>query len=357
LDRRWLTNDGPYVREFESAIADLHQVRHCIAMASGTVALEVAVRACGISGEAILPSFTFIATAHCLAWLGIAPVFCDIERQGHHIAPNCIDSLVTSETTGMIAVHTWGRPANVEALEAIARRRGLRLIFDAAHAFMCSDHGRMIGGSGSCEILSFHATKVLNTLEGGAVLTNDDALAEQLRLMRNFGFRTYDDVGLVGTNGKMNEVAAAMGLTLLESMPEILDRNRRVYEAYQNSLAGVAGVEMLPFESGERRNLQYVVVLIDEAEAGLARDDLQAVLHAENILARRYFYPGCHRMDPYSHPGWDLPVTDDVAARVLVLPAGAAMSESDAECVASIIEKATASAPHLRGFLAQRSVV
>src|SRR5438552_5033660 len=212
LDSRCLTNDGPFVKEFEQRIADLVGVKHCIAMCNGTVALEIAIRALGMTGEVIVPSFTFIATAHALQWQGITPVFCDIDPRTHTLDPNKVENLITPRTTGVIGVHVWGHTCNIDALAEITARHGLKLIFDAAHAFACSYKGRMIGSFGNAEVFSFHATKFFNTFEGGAVVTNDDELAAKIRLMKNFGFSGYDTVSYIGTNGKMNEVSAAMGL-------------------------------------------------------------------------------------------------------------------------------------------------
>src|SRR5258707_15408547 len=213
LERKWLTNGGRYVAEFERRIAELCGVEHCVAMCNGTVALEIAVRALGMTAEVIVPSFTFIATAHALQWQEITPVFCDIDARTHTIDPKQIEKMITPRTSGIIGVHTWGRVCDVEALEAIARRRNLHLLFDAAHAFACSHKGRPIGGFGRCEVFSFHATKFFNSFEGGAVVTNDDSLAEKMRLMRNFGFRGNEHVIYIGTNGQMTEVCAAMDLT------------------------------------------------------------------------------------------------------------------------------------------------
>ena len=173
LDRRWLTNDGPYVQEFERKIAKLVGVKHCLAICNATVALEIAVRAAGLSGEVIVPSMTFIATAHCLQWQEITPVFCDIDPKTHNIDPAKIERLITPRTSGILGVHLWGRACNIEALSEISRQYGLKLLFDAAHAFGCGYQGKMIGGFGNAEIFSFHATKFFNTLEGGAVVTND----------------------------------------------------------------------------------------------------------------------------------------------------------------------------------------
>jgi dTDP-4-amino-4,6-dideoxygalactose transaminase len=254
IDSRWLTNDGPLVREFERTVAATLDVPYCVAMCNGTVALEIAIRAAGLEGEVIVSPFTFVATAYALQWQRITPVFCDIDPRTHNIDPERVEELITPRTTGILAVHLWGRPAPVDALEEIAARHGLRLLFDAAHAFGCSHGGRMIGGFGAAEVLSFHATKVVNSFEGGAIVTADGELAEVARLMRNHGFADYDDVAHVGTNGKLSEVAAAMGLTSLESMADFVAANRRNHEAYRAGLAGVEGIELLAYDEGESCN-------------------------------------------------------------------------------------------------------
>jgi dTDP-4-amino-4,6-dideoxygalactose transaminase len=339
LDRRWLTNDGPYVQEFERELASLLGVRHCVAMCNGTVALEVAIRASGLSGEVIVPAFTFIATAHALQWQGISPVFCDVDPVTHALDPRRVEALITPRTTGIIGVHLWGEPCQVEALSAIARAHDLRLIFDAAHAFLCSHGGRMIGNFGDAEVLSFHATKFFNTFEGGAVVTNDDELGASLRLMRNFGFVGYDNVASIGTNGKMSDVSAAMGLTGLESLDEFVAVNSRNFKQYKRELADVPGVRLLPVDESERRNYQYVVLEIDDSVTRISRDQLLAILWAENVRARRYFYPGCHRMEPYRSTlpdaAFRLPQTERLVRRVLVLPTGTAL---DADAISTVCQ-------------------
>src|SRR6185312_10178031 len=236
---RWLTNDGPLVQDFESRVAQAVGVRHCVAMCNATIALEIAIRALGLKGEVIVPSFTFVATAHALQWQEITPVFCDIDPETCNIDPARVSELITPRTTGIIGVHLWGRPCNTQALVEIARERGLRLLYDASHAFGCSHRGRMIGSFGDAEVFSFHATKFINTLEGGAILTRSDELAEKARLMRNFGFVNYDKVTHVGTNGKMNEMSGAMGLTSLEDMAHFIEVNKANYRAYREGLADV----------------------------------------------------------------------------------------------------------------------
>lgn len=343
LDRRWLTNQGIYVQEFEREVAALAGVRHCVAMCNATVALEIAIRALGMKGEVIVPSFTFVATAHALQWQEITPVFCDVDPRTHTLDPARVEELITPRTTGILGVHLWGRACDVDALTEIARRRGLKLLFDAAHAFGCTRGGRSVGSFGDAEVFSFHATKFLNSFEGGAVVTDDDVLAARVRLMKNFGFADYDDVVYVGTNGKMNEASAAMGLTSLESMSEFVAANRRNHERYARGLEGIPGISLLRYDPREASNYQYVVLEVDEG-GELDRDTLQQVLHAENVFARRYFYPGCHRMEPYRsyfpQARLHLPQTERLVRRVLSLPTGTAVDEEDVDEICGIVRVA-----------------
>jgi dTDP-4-amino-4,6-dideoxygalactose transaminase len=352
LDRVWFTNNGPYVQEFETKLAAFVGVRHCVAMCNGTVALEIAIRALGLTGEVIVPSFTFIATAHALQWQEITPVFCDINPRTHNLDPGQVEKMITPRTSGIIGVHTWGRSCDIAALEAIARGRNLQLLFDAAHALGCSYKGKSIGGFGRCEVFSFHATKFFNTFEGGAVLTNDDVLAEKMRLMRNFGFHGYDNVIYIGTNGKMTEVCAAMGLTSLESVDEFIETNHRNHSAYQRELDGIPGVSVMAYGERERANYQYIVLEVDERAAGLSRDELVNVLSAENVLARRYFFPGCHRMEPYRsyfpHAALVLPETERLCRRVMLLPNGTSVDEPAISQMCQIIRTAVSNAPAVR---------
>jgi dTDP-4-amino-4,6-dideoxygalactose transaminase len=352
LDRNWLTNDGPYVREFEQRITQFTGARHCVAMCNGTISLEIAIRALGLTGEVIVPSFTFVATAHSLQWQEITPVFCDINPQTHNLDSAQVEKMITPRTSGIIGVHTWGRPCDIEALEAIARRRNLQLLFDAAHAFGCSYRGKAIGGFGRCEIFSFHATKFFNSFEGGAVVTNDDALAAKMRLMRNFGFSGNDNVIYIGTNGKMTEVCAAMGLTSLESVAEFMAVNRRNHLSYTRGLSGIPGVSLMPYDKTEAANWQYIVLEVEEGETRLARDELVEVLTAENVLARRYFFPGCHQMEPYRsyfpHAVLVLPETQKLCRRVMVLPNGTSVNEEAILQICQIIKLAISSTAEVK---------
>lgn len=342
FDRRWLSNNGPLVQEFEKRVADYHSVKHCVSMCNGTVALEIAIRALGLYGEVIVPSYTFIATAHALSWQAITPVFADIASDTHNLDPEAVRRMITPRTSGIIGVHLWGRPAPVHALQQIADEHGLKLMFDAAHAFGCSHGGKMIGNFGECEVLSFHATKFFNTFEGGAVLTNNDELAEKMRLMRNFGFSGYDNVIHPGTNGKMIEIAAAMGLVNLDAIGNVIEANQRNHQTYCEGLMGLPGINVLDFDDAEQNNFQYVVMEVGD-ECPLSRDRIIDALHAENILARKYFWPGCHNMKPYHelypHAGMLLPNTRTVADRVVVLPTGTTMTEDMVRTVVLVIRR------------------
>ena len=341
LDRRWLTNHGPYVEEFERRVAGLLGVRHCVATCNATMALQVAARALGLHGEVIVPSFTFVGTVHALSWLGLTPVFCDIDARSHNIDPQQVEALITRRTTAILGVHLWGRPCDVSRLEAIAARHGLRLLFDAAHGLGCALGNQMIGTFGDAEVLSFHATKVANAFEGGVITTNDAAIAARARMLCNFGFVDEDLTASEGINGKMSEASAAMGLTSLDSLDRFIETNRRNAAAYEHGLADLPGVKLLAYDDRQKHNQHYVVVEIDEQTAAIDRDLLQRILRAENVLARRYFFPGCHRLEPYRtlYPtaGRRLLQTEMVAARVLQLPTGTAVGTEAIDEICAIV--------------------
>lgn len=340
VERGWLTNNGPLVQDLERRIERLLGVAHCVAMCNGTIALEIAIRALGLRDEVIVPSYTFVATAHALHWQAITPVFSDIDPTTHNLDPDAVRRMITPRTTGIIGVHLWGRAAPISALQDIADEHGLQLMFDAAHAFGCKHQGTTIGGFGRCEVLSFHATKIFNTFEGGAVVTNDVQLADTMRLMRNFGFAGYDNVVHPGTNGKMPEINAAMGLINLDALADFIAANRATYEAYDNAIAGINGLRLLRYEEADAPNYQYVVLEV-EPEFRTGRDDIVATLQAENVLARKYFWPGCHRMQPYwdlyPHAGLLLPATEDLAGRIVVLPTGPSISPETCHLIGRIL--------------------
>jgi dTDP-4-amino-4,6-dideoxygalactose transaminase len=356
LDRRWLSNNGPSVQELERKIEKLMGVKHCITMCNATVALDIASRALEFHGEVIIPSFTFIATAHALQWQGVTPVFCDVDPETHNMDPRRVEELITPRTTGILGVHVWGRPCAVEELTSIAARHNLKLLYDAAHAFGSSYDGKMVGNFGSAEVFSFHATKFFNTLEGGAVVTNDDELAGRIRLMTNFGFKNYDTVKYLGTNAKMNEISAAMGLTGLESLDEFISVNHHHYKSYQRLLAGLPGIKMIEYDEAEKNNYQYIVIEIDEAVTHVSRDAINDILHAENVLSRRYFYPGCHQMEPYisnfPDAGLSLKETEKLTLKVLQLPTGTAVGDLEVNRICELISFILLNADKIRERMA-----
>lgn len=342
LDNEWLTNNGPMVQEFEQRIAEYLGVKHCLAMCNGTIALEIAIRALKLEGEVIVPSWTFVATAHALYWQGITPVFADIHPATHNLDPDAVRSMITPRTSGIIGVHLWGRAAPVDELQVLADEHDLKLMFDAAHAFGSTYKGQTIGRFGACEVLSFHATKSFNTFEGGAVVTNDDELADTMRLMRNFGFSGYDNVIYPGTNGKMIEVSAAMGLTNLDSYADVVNINKRNHLAYTVALSCIPGISLLAYDSTEANSHHYVVIEVDPSCA-VTRDQIVTALHAENVLARKYFWPGAHRMKPYSeifpHANLLLKNTEFIANKVLILPSGVVATVEDITTIGAIIKQ------------------
>lgn len=346
LDRGWLSNGGPLVQEFESRVAAIAGTRHCVITCNATLALQVMLRAADLRGEIIVPSLTFAATAHAASWLGLTPVFCDVDPRTGTIDAEHARRLVNRRTAAILAVHLWGRPNALDELAEVAAATGVRLFYDAAHAFGVTWRGRPIGGFGDAEVFSFHSTKFVNSFEGGAIVTDDDELAERSVALRNFGITGPDLVSYVGVNAKMSEASAAMGLTSLDSMEEFRAHNARVYHAYQAGLAGITGVTMVAFDERERNNYQYVVLEIDDDAAPMTRELLRQVLVEEKVLVRRYFYPGCHRMAPYrGHTR--LPHTEMLADRSLVLPTGMAVSEPDAARVCALVRFAVAHAAEL----------
>jgi dTDP-4-amino-4,6-dideoxygalactose transaminase len=339
FDRNYLTNNGPLVVELEKKVAEYHKVKHCIATCNGTVALEVAIKSLGLSGEVIVPSFTFIATAHALNWLGVTPIFVDIDPNTHNIDVDSVRCAITKNTTAIIAVHLWGRINSVEGLKNIADECNIKLIYDAAHAFGCTYNGTMVGNFGDCEILSFHATKIFNSFEGGAIMTNDSELAKKARLMRNFGFSGEDNVVSIGTNGKMSEISAAMGLSNISHVDKLIYKNYKNYKIYSEEIDKIPQISLLKFDNYERNNYHYIVIELGK-NCSVSRDYLIKVLRYENILARRYFWPGCHKSKPYSDYSKNselvLKNTDIVSNNIIVLPSGA-INERDIKTITKII--------------------
>lgn len=341
LDERWLSNNGRKLETFERRLSERLGGLHVVATCNATLGLQIAMRALGIEGEVVLPALTFVATAHAVAWEGLTPVFADVDVESLCMGPAEAAARIGPETGALLGVHLWGRSGEVEGLERLARERELPLLFDAAHTLGCERDGKPLAACGDAAVLSFHATKIANSFEGGAIVTADREMAERAATMRNFGFVDEDEIVGLGTNAKLSEAGAAMGLASLDGLDGFLAASRANYAAYAEALADVPGVTLLAFDPPESFNCHYVVIDVDPAAAGLGRDELRAVLVAENVLARRYFYPGCHRVPPYDRlPQPALPVTERVLDRCLSLPTGTAVAPEDAAAIGRLIRLA-----------------
>jgi dTDP-4-amino-4,6-dideoxyglucose len=352
LDNEWLSNMGPLMYEFEARVAELAGTRHCVSLCNATVALQMLVGDIATAGEpgdeVIVPALTFPATAHAVHWRGLRPVVADVDPVTGLIDPDEVEKLITPRTRAIIGVHLWGQACDVQRLEKIAEGYRLRLYFDAAPAFGCTSGDTPIGGFGDAEVFSFHATKVVNTFEGGAIVTDDDDLAERMRSMRNFGFGRSGRVELAGTNAKLNEASAAMGLTSLDALAETIVHNRANYQAYRAALADIPGVWPVEYDERHRNSHHYMMVTVDEAFAGLHRDVLLDVLRAENILAQPYFTEAMHQLQPYADesPGV-LANAEVLCAQLLALPTGPKVSADDVEVICDVVRAAVANGPEV----------
>lgn len=338
MDRHWLSNDGPLVAEMENRFADFLQIKHCIAVANATLGLQLAAKALDVKGEVIIPSFTFIGTAHALAWIGLKVVFCDVLPENHTIDPKDVEAKISENTGAIVGVHLWGNASEIDALQKIADRFDVPLIFDAAHAIGSTYKKQRLGGFGNLSVFSLHATKAINSLEGGLMTTNDDKLAEKIRLLRNYGFVDMDQVAMLGINAKMNEFSAAMGITNLQGYDRLRVHNHELHIAYREGISGLKGISMLMPSEQEEHNYHYAVLKVDDA-ASIRRDTLHRILVAEKVCARRYFRPGCHQCPPYKHFSKNimLPVTEQLSSTLLQLPTGLQISLEKAECLSALI--------------------
>jgi dTDP-4-amino-4,6-dideoxygalactose transaminase len=303
-----------------------------------------------------MPSFTFIASAQSLSWNGIQPVFCDIDPITHQIATDQLDSLVDAHVTGIMGVNLWGGVCDPISLEKFSNEHSLKLYFDSAHAFGCIVNNTKVANFGSIEIFSFHATKILNATEGGCLCTNDDAIAAKLRNIRS-SYGAGEPVPVVKTsNGRMSEAQAVIALMSLEDFPKNQQNNEFLFRKYEAELKGIPGIRLVHPAGVTFSNYQYIVFEVDEDTFGISRDSLIAVLKAENVNARRYFYPGTHRSigynDRYTMDAYRLPVTDHICASCIQLPIGAMVNEQDVKMICELINESHAKSHRLRSFFA-----
>jgi dTDP-4-amino-4,6-dideoxygalactose transaminase len=343
LERRRFTNNGPFVAELEEIVSARLGVAECVAVSNATIGLQLVLSALAVTGEVVVPSWTFIATPHAAQISGLRVRFVDVDRSTHTVSPEHLRRLVNDDTAAIIGVHLFGQPCDVAALEDIAGPLDIPVIYDAAHALGVNTETTPIGNHGEAEVFSLHATKFVHGFEGGLITTNDKALADELRLLRNFGFTNSGRVARLGMNAKLSEIHAAMAVTQFESMDKLREINATRHTAYSAGTESIPGLELFQPDAAVR-NDQYVVFDVEPAVTGITRDELIVVLEAEGVLARRYFAPGCHRQMPYviEQPGagrW-LPGTEELCERTLVLPTGPNMSVSDVEIVTEVLASA-----------------
>ena len=343
---QWLTNDGQQHVRLTQAIADYLAVPNVSLFNNGTIALLAAVRALGMRGEVITTPFTFPATPHAISWSGATPVFCDIDPRTMTLDPARVEELITPRTTGILAVHVYGIPCDVVALQAIANRRGLKLVYDAAHAFGTKINGVGIGNFGDASMFSFHATKLFHSAEGGAITTPKADHKAAFDHLKNFGILNQEEVDVVGINGKMNELQAALGLSVLDCVADELARRRLIIARYRERLAGLEGLTLMPEPAGVESSCQYFVVRIDHKTFGASRDDVFDTLKTYNVLARKYFFPLCTDYACYSDlpsaAEGRLPVASEVVQQVLCLPLYGTLPLSTVDTICDIVRQTQA---------------
>lgn len=336
----WLTNNGPVVQRYQKALCEHCGTENLCLFNNGTLALQIALQGMQISGEVITTPFTFVATTHALYWNKIRPVFVDIEPEHYTLDPAKVEAAITPWTTAILAVHVYGYPCRHAELADIARRHNLRLMYDAAHAFDVKVAGQPIGQLGDLSMFSFHSTKLYHSIEGGMLTFADGGLKKTFDYLKNFGFDGETEVVMPGTNAKMNEFQALMGLQVLEHLPTLIDKRRRITELYRAMLAKIPGIILPPLPPANvAYNYAYFPVEIDEAEFGLCRDALYTRLKEFNVFTRRYFYPllcdfACYRSVPVHVP---IPVARQVAQRILTLPIYDSLALADVERICELI--------------------
>lgn len=340
---RWLTNAGPFHNQLEEALARHLDVPHLSLFCNGTIALVVALQALRISGEVITTPFTFVATTHSLLWNGIKPVFVDIKQDTFNLDPDRIEAAITPQTTAILPVHCYGNPCDVERIQRIADRYGLKVIYDAAHAFGVKNGGTSLLRAGDLTMLSFHATKSFNTFEGGAIVSPDERTKQRIDFLKNFGIADEVTVVAPGINGKMNELQAAFGLLQLRHLDDGLKKRQAVELRYRDALADIRGLRVQPPPPDVNGNHSYFPVLVGP-EYPLSRDELYARLRAESVFARRYFFPLVSSMPMYrglpSAAPDNLPVATHVSSQVLCLPIHADLSEDEQNRVIALVRGA-----------------
>lgn len=343
-ETRWLTNEGRFHNQFEKQLKQYLGVEYLNLLVNGTIALLIALRSLRINGgEVITTPFTFPATPHVLYWNNIRPVFCDIDKDTLNIDPLEIEKHITPDTKAILAVHVYGNPCDVETIDAMAQRHGLHVIYDAAHAFGVKINGRSILEYGDISALSFHATKLFSSIEGGALISNSEKQQERIRYLRNFGIADEETVIGPGINGKMNEFQASFGLLNLDIVDKEIEDRQKITKMYRRQLNNIDGIHFLNDTPNTKHNYAYFPVFLDEDTYGIGRDELYAILKKCNINTRKYFYPLCSSYPCYSAlpsaTESNLPVAHSASKQVLCLPLYGQLNTDIVENICQIIKK------------------
>ena len=340
---KWLTNNGPFHQQFEKALAEYLGVKYISLFSNGTLALITALQALRISGEVITTPFSFVATTHSLWWNGIKPVFVDIEPDYFNLDPDKIEAAITPHTTAIMPVHVYGNPCKVEKIQKIADVYGLKLIYDAAHAFGVSIGGNSVLNYGDLSILSFHSTKVFNTIEGGAIICHDEKTKLRIDYLKNFGIADEVTVVAPGINAKMNELQAAYGLLQLKYVDEHISKRQIITERYRELLSTVPGIHCIDDMENVKHGYSYFPILVDHKNYNSSRDELFERLKENNVIGRRYFYPLISKFPTYSglpsSNSANLPVAENVASKVLCLPIYPDLPLENVDYICELIKK------------------
>ena len=338
-DSHWLTNMGAKHKQLESSLCDYLKVDKVSLFSNGHMALELLLQAMGIQGEVITTPFTFASTTHAIVRNGLEPVFCDINDKDYTIDTDMLESLITPRTEAILPVHVYGNICDVEAIDRIAKKHGLKVIYDAAHAFGVEYKGKGITSFGDASMLSFHATKVFNTIEGGAVCYHDDALGTKMYQLKNFGIKNQEEVNGIGANAKMNEFQAAMGLCNLRHIDEQIAARKAITELYRSVLGQVEGVVLCEDQADTKCNYAYMPIYIDPDRYGHTRDELFEYLAGHDVYARKYFYPLTNEFECYEgrFSSEGTPVAHRVSRNILTIPIYAALDLDTVEKISGLI--------------------
>lgn len=342
-NKKWITNNGEYHKCLESALAEYLKVPFVSLFTNGTLPLITALQALRITGEVITTPYSFVATTHSLWWNGIRPVFVDIDPATGNIDPDKIEAAITPKTTAIMPVHVYGKPCDTERIQAIADKYGLKVIYDAAHAFGVEVNGQSILNAGDLSTLSFHATKVYNTIEGGALVMHDAKVKQRIDYLKNFGFAGETEVVAPGINSKMDEIRAAYGLLNLHQVDAAIEARHKVATTYREALHKVNGITFFEDIPGVRHNYSYFPIFIDAERYGMTRDELYFKMKEDNVLGRRYFYPLISEFTTYrglpSAARENLPIAHRMAETVICLPMHHALTDEDiARVINCIVE-------------------